>query len=127
MRTLRTMRFSVRQRLSLGVLLLLAASAGRAEQTASPDDWIPFEANWSAAGHAHTLSMGTREASTFYLSGPFLVISGAGLGRGFRAQAIGFVERDTLGIGRMVLTDERSSRPAASWSSSSSARRGSCS
>lgn len=66
-----------------------------------------FEGNWSASGRQHTLEMGDREASIFELSGPFLVTSGEGLSRGFRAQVIGFVDRGRIGIGRLVLTDEQ--------------------
>jgi hypothetical protein len=92
---------------ALALAAVLLPCRAHAAPSPEAEGWIPFEANWSAGGHINTLRMGSREASTFDLSGPFLVTTGQGLATGFRAQAIGFVERDVLGIGRMVLTDER--------------------
>jgi hypothetical protein len=89
------------------LLVLLAASAAVAEEAPSSDGWIPFTANWTASGREHTLAMAERVASTVELSGPFVVTSGDGLSRGFFAQAIGFIDRGKLGIGRLLLTDER--------------------
>jgi hypothetical protein len=89
-------------------LLLLASLSAHAGEAVAADGWIPFSANWTASGREHTLAMGDREASTLELSGPFVVTNGEGLSRGFRAEAIGFVERGALGVGRLVLTDERS-------------------
>ena len=95
-----------RSRLALGLLMLIAASPGRAAPPSPAEEWVPFEANWSASGHEHTLALGGGEAMTFELAGPFVVTRGDGLSRGFYAQAIGFVDRGRLGIGRLVLTDE---------------------
>src|SRR4051812_22716315 len=91
----------------LMILVLLATAArAQADAPAAPDGWIPFEANWSAAGRERILAMGDRTAATFDLAGPFVVTRGDGLSRGFFAQAIGFIERGSLGIGRLVLQDD---------------------
>lgn len=93
---------------ALAVLMLLAAVArGQGESPVSTGGWVEFAANWTASGRQHTLATARRPASTFELSGPFVVTRGDGLSRGFFADAIGFVERDALGVGRMVLTDEQ--------------------
>jgi hypothetical protein len=96
----------VLSRAALGVVLLLAALPAAAGPSATPGGWSSFTANWTASGHEHTLVMGERRAATVELAGPFVVTRGDGLGRGFFARAIGFVDGGALGIGRMVLTDE---------------------
>jgi len=99
---------AVRGATALAVLMLVAAAArSRAESPVTAGGWIDFAANWTASGRQHTLATGRRAASIFELSGPFVVTRGDGLSRGFFADAIGFVERDSLGIGRLVLTDEQ--------------------
>jgi len=95
---------------ALGILALILASFAsplRAAAADSAEGWIPFEANWSASGHERRLSMGDREAMTIDLAGSFVVTRGNGLSQGFYAQAIGFVDRGRLGIGRLLLTDEQ--------------------
>ena len=89
------------------LILLVAATRARAEAPTDGDGWVAFAANWTASGRQHTLPMGRRAPSIFELSGPFVVTRGDGLSRGFFADAIGFVERNSLGIGRLVLTDEQ--------------------
>jgi hypothetical protein len=89
------------------VLVLVAGvGPGRAEAPPDADGWTAFAANWTASGHEETLAMGARSASIVELSGPFVVTRGDGLSRGFFARSIAFVERGTLGVGRLVLTDE---------------------
>ena len=91
----------------LALLVLLAAAVpGHAEAPPAADGWTDFAANWTAAGREDTLAMGARTASIIELAGPFVVTRGDGLSRGFFARAIAFVERGTLAIGRLVLTDE---------------------
>lgn len=96
-----------RQLIGVGLFLAICCFPVRAQPPPPADGWVAFEANWSASGHQHTLAMGDRKASIFELAGPFLVTSGEGLSRGFRAEAIGFVDRGSIGIGRLLLTDER--------------------
>jgi hypothetical protein len=81
------------------------AAGDSAPETSAADGWVTFTANWTAAGHEHTLVMGERRASTFELTGPFVVTAGDGLSRGFFARAIGFVDSGAIGIGRLVLED----------------------
>jgi hypothetical protein len=89
----------------LAIVLCVAGEAG-SQAPAADAGWIPFEANWTASGREHVLEMGDRRAATFELAGPFVVTNGEGLSRGFRARAIGFVERGAMGIARLVLTDD---------------------
>lgn len=97
--------------LAAALLVVVTTSARAAGDPAadpgSADAGVEFTANWTASGREHILPMGERSASTFELSGPFVVTSGDGLSRGFFARAIGFVERGAIGIGRLVLEDER--------------------
>src|SRR5262245_61285009 len=62
-----------------------------------------FEATWSATGRLTTLRLGSQEAATVYLSGPFVVTSGEGLGAGFRAEAVGFDDGAHHTIGKLAL------------------------
>jgi hypothetical protein len=81
-------------------------AAALAEPSPSSDGWTTFTANWSASGLERTLATGEGSASIFEIRGPMVVTSGDGMSRGFLGQAIGFVDRGKLGVGRLVLTDD---------------------
>jgi len=102
----RTLASLLTQLLIVLALRSVHAPAFAADATPSAGGWIEFSANWSAAGQEHTLVLGGRSAATFELSGPFVVTRGDGLGSGFFARAIGFVDKGSVGIARMLLTDE---------------------
>jgi hypothetical protein len=91
----------------VALVALLASSPAHAEGPSASEGWTSFVANWTASGRERTLVMGDRSASTFDLAGPFVVTRGDGLSRGFLGQAIGFVAQGALGMGRLVLTDDR--------------------
>lgn len=87
-------------------LLLIATSPVRAEPASPADGWASFTANWSASGRQRTLGSGEGSASIFEISGPMVVTRGDGVSRGFLGQAIGFIDRGKLGVGKLVLTDD---------------------
>jgi hypothetical protein len=79
-------------------------------QAATQDGWRVFEGSWSAAGQRQSLETEAgRPASTIYLSGA-VVITGEGIGRGFRGEVIGFDDGGKASLGRSVWTDERGDR-----------------
>jgi hypothetical protein len=85
----------------------ITAAASRPQDVAG-DRWRTFEAAWSAAGERHTLAVEDgRTAVIVRLSGALVLRTGEGLGRGFRAQAIGFDDGRGAGVGRAVWTDDR--------------------
>jgi hypothetical protein len=70
-----------------------------------------FEGSWSAVGRRQTLpTEGTDVAASVQLSGTLTLTSGAGLTRGFRAEAIGFDDGQGMSAGRAVWTDETGAR-----------------
>ena len=101
-------RIAIRRRLlEVACVLMLLGTRVDAQVPSPSDGWRTFEASFSASGHEHILSLGDHDAEDFELSGTFLVTSGDGLSRGFRAQVIGFVDEGRIGVGRLVLTDEQ--------------------
>jgi hypothetical protein len=90
--------------------LACAAPAGRAQAPPAQAPWRTFDGSWSASGQRQSLpTEGARAASTVYLSGA-VVISGNGVGRGFRGEVIGFDDGTKASVGRCVWTDERGDR-----------------
>ena len=72
------------------------------------DGWRPFTATWTLSGQRHLLpTEGSRPASIVHLSGPLVVTSGEGLGKGLLGEVIGYDDGGSLLAGRAVLTDER--------------------
>ena len=93
------------------MLVLVAACAALAAQTAPRAEWRTFEGTWSASGQRQVLPAATaRPAGTFQLSGALSLTGGAGLSRGFRGEAIGFDNGAGVMVGHCVWTDERGDR-----------------
>jgi hypothetical protein len=91
---------------AVGALVLFAEG----EQPAA-GGWRPFTATWTVSGRRELLpTEGDRPASIVHLSGPFVLTSGEGLGRGLLGEAIGFDDGGRLLAGRVVFTDERGDR-----------------
>jgi hypothetical protein len=71
-----------------------------------PEGWSTFEGNWSATGRRQTLpTEGDGRAAVIQLSGAVVLTNRAGLGRGFRGEAIGFDDGRSISMGRAVWTD----------------------
>lgn len=109
----------------VGVLLFGGLVAALAAQTISPappvapaaqtadsaSSYQVFEATWSASGERQTLATEAgRTAVTVRLSGAVTITAGAGLGRGFRGEVIGFDDGAGLVTGRAVWTDDKGDR-----------------
>jgi hypothetical protein len=95
------------------VLLFAGLVAAVAAQTVSPAVAAgqAFEATWSASGERQTLTIEAgHPAVTVQLSGAVTITPGAGLGRGFRGEFIGFDDGAGLVAGRAVWTDDRGDR-----------------
>jgi hypothetical protein len=96
------------------VLALAAAPApgGAARgQDAAQGGWLAFEGDLTASGQRQSLPTGAeRAASTAYLSGSLVLNGAAGIGRGFRCEAIAFDDGSGVAVGRAVWTDERGDR-----------------
>jgi hypothetical protein len=92
----------------VGVAALVAACG----QSAAPEgpakgEWHAFTASWSSSGLRYSLDFGPEHpTSIFKLSGTLLVSDGRKLGVGFRAEAIGFAEREGGMVGSSVWTGE---------------------
>jgi len=70
-----------------------------------------FAGSWSASGQRQTLrTEGGQPATTVQLSGAVSITTGAGLGRGFRGEVIGFDDAAGFVAGRVVWTDDRNDR-----------------
>jgi len=97
---------------ALVALVVLGAGRGAAGQApTAPDEWRPFEGNWSAVGTRQTLpTEGDRPAAILQVSGAVALTSGEGLSRGFRGEAIFFYDGASLGVGRCVWTDNHGDR-----------------
>jgi hypothetical protein len=104
------------RRLIAGVLTLCAIAAtaivqsttppGNPQQTEAP--WRVFEGTWSASGRIQPLpTERPQTAAIAQLSGALSIMSGDGLSRGFRAEAIGYDDGGGILTGRAVWTDER--------------------
>jgi len=90
--------------------LSLALAPGPAGQGEAQEGWRAFRGSWSASGQRQSLQTEAgRPASTIYLSGA-VVITGEGIGRGFRGEVIGFDDGTRASLGRSVWTDERGDR-----------------
>jgi hypothetical protein len=95
---------------------LLAAAAGLLALPArgaepAPDGWRSFTGTWTVSGQRETLpTEGDRNASIVNLSGPLVITSGEGLGRGLLGQVIGYDDGGRLLAGRAVFTDEHGDR-----------------
>jgi hypothetical protein len=104
----------VTARRSLLALALLGACAPSAPPQPSPPpgEWRAFEGTWSAAGDRRSIETGAdRRASVVDLSGSVLLSTGRpGLGAGFQARAIAYVDGTTSSVGRAVWTDEHGDR-----------------
>jgi len=91
--------------------LLAVACSGPAPKppaVAVPGQWLEFEGALSATGTRQTLQLEPgHQVSTFRLSGWLLLGDRRGLGVGFRAEAIGFSDSVSGGLGRIVWTDDR--------------------
>jgi len=91
---------------AVGVLVLPA----RGEQPGA-DGWQPFTATWTLSGERSLLpTEGERPASIVNLSGPLIITSGDGLGRGLLGQWIGFDDGGALLAARVMFTDEHGDR-----------------
>lgn len=85
--------------LAMAVLAVAAVAAA--------EDWRPFAGTWTATGQRQTLpTEGPRPAAIVQFSGSVVLTNGEGLSRGFRGDAIGFTDGDSLRVGRFVWTDE---------------------
>jgi hypothetical protein len=101
-------------------LLCAAESQGQPSgQTTPPvvspqsavDSWRAFEATVSASGRRDTLAVEPgRTAVTLRLSGSLVVTRSDGLGKGFRADFIGFDDGGGMGTARAVWTDDNGDR-----------------
>ena len=87
--------------------LLPALVAALLAQPAQADGWVAFEATWSAAGRRQVVGAGDREAVTTHLSGALTVLRGEGLRKGYRGEALFYSDGRDVGVGTLVLTDDR--------------------
>jgi len=84
----------------------LAAGPPRPQAPASVE-WRTFSGSWSAVGRRQTLPTGgERPAAVINLSGAVVLITGEGLSRGFRGEAIGFDDGGKIVVGRATWTDD---------------------
>ena len=88
----------------------VGARASRAQHstpaTGTGSEWRAFEASLSATGRRETLAVEDgRTAVTVRLSGSLVVTRSDGLGKGFRADFLGF-DDGGVGTGRAVWTDD---------------------
>jgi len=89
---------------------LVAAVAAQTVSPTPPADQV-FEGTWSASGERQTLTIEAgHPAVTVQLSGAVTITSGAGLGRGFRGEVIGFDDGAGVVAGRAVWTDDKGDR-----------------
>lgn len=106
------------RRLAMALALALAASlTGSASPRqdpavqAPPEAWQTFEASLSASGRREVLAVEDgRTAVTFRLSGSLVVTRSDGLGKGFRAEFIGFDDGAGMGTARAAWTDDNGDR-----------------
>lgn len=100
--------------LLLGVAEPPGQSAGQTTSAhgARPSEpWRSFEATASASGRQETLAVEPgRTAVTLRLSGSLFIISSDDLGKGFRADFIGFDDGGGTGTARAVWTDNNGDR-----------------
>jgi hypothetical protein len=88
-----------------------AALAGQGQAAPPAEGWQPFEARWSFSGRRQSVPVeGGGAAAVVEISGALVVTSGAGLGRGFEAEAIVFDDGEGASLGRCVWTDEHGDR-----------------
>jgi hypothetical protein len=99
--------------LLLGVIWLApgtgAVAAGpQAATGARSEEWRTFDGTWSASGQRQVLpTVSGQPAGTFQLSGAVSLTSGEGLSRGFRGEALGYVDGAGALVGQAVWTDDR--------------------
>lgn len=93
-------------------LLLMASAAGRADsQPPAADDWREFGASLTATGRRTTLALEQGQtAVTLHLTGTLVVTRSDGLGKGYRAEFLGFDDGSGLATARAVWTDDRGDR-----------------
>lgn len=92
------------------VMAILTAACGQTSVPEGPTkgEWYTFSADWSASGTRSTQRLGPdHRTSIFRLSGTMLIYRANKLGVGFRAEAIGFSDRESSMVGSSVWTDER--------------------
>jgi hypothetical protein len=90
--------------LAVALSLSLSAAAGEAA-----DGWQAFAGSWTVTGERHTLpTEGARPAAVVMFSGSVVLDEGEGdgLGRGFRGEAVGYTDGDSVRVGRFTWTDE---------------------
>ncbi|MBP7146253.1 MAG: hypothetical protein KBD01_01825 [Acidobacteria bacterium] len=93
---------------SVVIVVLLAMLAAPTAAAQAADGWRPFEGTWSASGRRHSIPTETgRAAGVLQMSGAIVLARVEGLSLGFRAEAIGFDDGQSLSVGRAVWTDER--------------------
>ena len=89
-----------------GVPLAVFAAGGA--QNAAVVDGASFNGSWSATGTRQTLpTEGGGTAAVVHITGAVVLADGAGLGAGFRGEAIGFDNGTSVSAGRAVWTDAR--------------------
>lgn len=93
----------------------LDQSSGHATPTTatrpSGEAWQSFEASLSASGRRETLAVENgRTALVLRLSGTLVVTRSDGLGKGFRAEFLGFDDGNGTGTARAVWTDDSGDR-----------------
>jgi hypothetical protein len=100
----------MRSALVLSLALACLASGAAAPAPDIQDGWRVFEGSWSASGRRQSLPTETpRSAFTVYLSGS-VVITGEGVSKGFRGEAIAFDDGAKVSTGRCVWTDQHGDR-----------------
>lgn len=88
-------------------VLVVGARAQPHQDTGPVADSRGFEATMSASGRRETLAVeGGRIATTLRLSGALVVTRSDGLGKGFRAEFLGFDDGSGTGTARSVWTDD---------------------
>lgn len=95
------------------VLCTVAAASGPQGTTVPPAaaDWRTFDGTWTASGQRQAIPTESgRPAGTFQLSGALTLSNPAGLGRGFRSEALGFDNGTGVIVGQCVWTDDRGDR-----------------
>jgi hypothetical protein len=95
----------------LALALASLAVAGEGQAPPPAEEWRSFEAAWSASGRWQSVAVEGGAAATIYeFSGAFVIKKGAGLGRGFEAEAIAFEDGEGVSVGRCVWADEHGDR-----------------